>query len=86
METSLTEISAAIGCGDGDSMAALSVSVNDFVVSLTCNCGEYALLVRKLSWSEHGKPLVSPTARSQMAITAHTERCSYANSAMLRKL
>jgi hypothetical protein len=59
MEAPLAEISAADGYGDGYSIAASSVSVDDFVVSPTYNCGEYALAKKPL-WSERGKPLSRP--------------------------
>jgi hypothetical protein len=60
----LVEISATDGNGDGSSIAASSVSVDDFAFSPTGNRGECAS-AKKPSWTErHNKSQVSPTARS----------------------
>jgi hypothetical protein len=60
----LAEISAADGNGDGNSVAASSVSVDDFAFSPSSNRGESAS-AKKPSWTErHNKTQVSPTARS----------------------
>jgi LPS O-antigen subunit length determinant protein (WzzB/FepE family) len=59
----MVEISATDGNGDGNSVAASSVSVDDFAFSSTGNRGEYPS-PKKPSWTErHDKTQVSPTAR-----------------------
>lgn len=84
-EAPLAEISAADGYGDGYSVAASSVSVDDFVASPTCNRGEYAL-AKKPSWSERGKHQVSPTARSANEGTSRQAKPAALPSADIDKI
>ena len=78
-EAPLAEISAAGGYGDGNSPAASSVSVDDFVASPAGNRSEYAL-AKKPSWAARG------TARSANEGTSRHAKPSALSSADIDRI